>query len=232
MGIFISRLFDIITGLQKRRLIMLGLDAVGKTSILYRLSLGENVTTIPTIGFNVENVQFKKMDMTIWEVGGGEKIPPLWRHYCSDTDALIFVVDSHDRERLDMALGELYRLLRELPMDECHTVLIFLNKQDLPGAVTPSQALEKLAIDNQNPLKHRSWYLQACCAVSGEGIHAGLEWLYQTMKEHPKEVGCIENMEVDYVPPNTSHRQDHSNRNSLGSASPSSPVISTHAEKG
>ncbi|CAM9691631.1 unnamed protein product [Choristocarpus tenellus] len=189
MGIFISRLFDIITGLQERRLVMLGLDAAGKTSILYKLHLGENVHTIPTVGFNVEHVQYKKMDMTIWDIGGQDRIRPLWSHYFAGTDALIFVVDSQDHERLDEAWGELYRVLRDPAMDECRTVLIFLNKQDLPGAVTPSQALEKLAIDNQSPLKHRNWYLQACCAVSGEGVYDGLEWLSQTMKKHPKKLG-------------------------------------------
>ena len=71
-----------------------GLDAAGKTTILYKLKLGEVVTTIPTIGFNVETVHYKNITFTVWDVGGQDKIRPLWRHYYEDAQGLIFVVDS------------------------------------------------------------------------------------------------------------------------------------------
>ena len=66
---------------KKANILMLGLDSAGKTTILYKLKLDTLVTTIPTIGFNVESVKFKSLNMTIWDVGGQEKIRPLWRHY-------------------------------------------------------------------------------------------------------------------------------------------------------
>lgn len=56
---------------------MLGLDAAGKTTIVYKLKLGEIVTTIPTIGFNVETVEYKKIQFTMWDVGGQHRIRPL-----------------------------------------------------------------------------------------------------------------------------------------------------------
>ena len=71
-----------------------GLDAAGKTTILYKLKLGEVVTTIPTIGFNVETVEYKNISFTVWDVGGQDKIRPLWRHYYQNTQGIIFVVDS------------------------------------------------------------------------------------------------------------------------------------------
>merc|ERR1712126_464283 len=74
------------------RILMVGLDAAGKTTILYKLKLGEIVTTIPTIGFNVETVEYKNISFTVWDVGGQDKIRPLWRHYFQNTDGLIFVV--------------------------------------------------------------------------------------------------------------------------------------------
>jgi small GTP-binding protein len=80
---------------------MVSLDAAGKTTILYKLKLGEVVTTIPTIGFNVETVQVHGIDLTLWDVGGCDKMRPLWRHYFQNTQALIFVIDSNDSERLD-----------------------------------------------------------------------------------------------------------------------------------
>ena len=80
---------------------MVGLDGAGKTTILYKLKLGEVVSTVPTIGFNVESVRHNRLEMDVWDIGGQEKIRPLWRHYFQGTDAVIFVVDSLDEERLD-----------------------------------------------------------------------------------------------------------------------------------
>lgn len=90
---------------------LVGLDAAGKTTILYKLKLGEIVTTIPTIGFNVETVEYKNICFTVWDVGGQDKIRPLWRHYFQNTQGLIFVVDSNDRERITEAQDELQKMV-------------------------------------------------------------------------------------------------------------------------
>ncbi|CAN0372472.1 unnamed protein product [Hapterophycus canaliculatus] len=95
----------------------------------YKLHLNEVVTTIPTIGFNVERVEYKRMMMTIMDIGGQTKLRPLWRHYFENTDALIFVMDSSDHERFEEAREEMFHALRDPNMDACQTVLIFLNKQ-------------------------------------------------------------------------------------------------------
>lgn len=97
MGLTISSLFTRLFGKKQVRILMVGLDAAGKTTILYKLKLGEVVTTIPTIGFNVETVEYKNISFTVWDVGGQDKIRPLWRHYFQNTHGLIFVVDSNDR---------------------------------------------------------------------------------------------------------------------------------------
>jgi small GTP-binding protein len=73
---------------------MLGLDAAGKTTILYKLKLNQSVTTIPTVGFNVETVTYKNVKFNVWDVGGQDKIRPLWRHYYTGTQGLVFVIDS------------------------------------------------------------------------------------------------------------------------------------------
>ncbi len=85
---------------------MVSLDAAGKTTILYKLKLGEVITTIPTIGFNVETVQIKGIDLNIWDAGGCDKMRPLWRHYFQNTQAIIFVVDSNDIDRLDSTYSD------------------------------------------------------------------------------------------------------------------------------
>ena len=152
MGLTFSKLFDKLWGKKEMRILMVGLDAAGKTTILYKLKLGEIVTTIPTIGspsstrpvaratwtdtdnsqgFNVETVEYKNIQFTVWDVGGQDKIRPLWRHYFQNTQGIIFVVDSNDRDRVVEAREELQRMLNEDELRDA-LLLVFANKQDLP----------------------------------------------------------------------------------------------------
>ena len=138
MGLAFSGLWQRMFGKEERRILMVGLDAAGKTTILYKLKLGEIVTTIPTIGFNVETVEYKNINFTVWDVGGQDKIRPLWRHYYQNTQGLIFVVDSNDRDRIDDAKEELHRMLNEDELRDA-VVLVFANKQDLPQAMPAAE---------------------------------------------------------------------------------------------
>ncbi|XHG06832.1 hypothetical protein AWENTII_010010 [Aspergillus wentii] len=131
MGLTFSKIFDKLWGRKEMRILMVGLDAAGKTTILYKLKLGEIVTTIPTIGFNVETVEYKNIQFTVWDVGGQDKIRPLWRHYFQNTQGIIFVVDSNDRDRIVEAREELQRMLNEDELRDA-LLLVFANKQDLP----------------------------------------------------------------------------------------------------
>merc|ERR1712072_1495350 len=111
MGLLMSKVWERMISKSEMRILMVGLDAAGKTTILYKLKLGEVVTTIPTIGFNVETVEYKNISFTVWDVGGQDKIRPLWRHYYQNTQGIIFVVDSNDRDRIEDAREELVRML-------------------------------------------------------------------------------------------------------------------------
>jgi len=173
MGLTISSLLGRLFGKQQMRILMVGLDAAGKTTILYKLKLGEIVTTIPTIGFNVETVEYKNISFTVWDVGGQDKIRPLWRHYFQNTQGLIFVVDSNDKERVNESKEELHKMLEEDELrDAC--LLVFANKQDLPNAMAPGELTEKLGL---NSLRNRRWYIQSTCATQGTGLYEGLDWL-------------------------------------------------------
>jgi len=158
---------------------MVGLDAAGKTTVLYKLKLGEVVTTIPTIGFNVETVEYKNICFTVWDVGGQDKIRPLWRHYFTNTQGLIFVVDSNDSERVEEAKNELTRMLSEEELKDTK-ILIFANKQDLPNALSCAELTEKLGL---NELRGKEWYIQAACATEGKGLYEGLDWLSNTLSK-------------------------------------------------
>ena len=144
MGLAFSAFLDAFQA--RAKVLVLGLDNAGKTTLLYQLKLNESVTTIPTIGFNVETVTMGNVECTMWDVGGQDRIRTLWKHYYAGTDALIFVVDSSDVERLDEARIELSKLLAAEELRGA-ALLVFANKQDLPKAVGASAMAAALGID-------------------------------------------------------------------------------------
>ncbi|KAA8590205.1 ADP-ribosylation factor 5-like [Sander lucioperca] len=180
MGLTISSIFERIFGKKQMRILMVGLDAAGKTTILYKLKLGEIVTTIPTIGFNVETVEYKNISFTVWDVGGQDKIRPLWRHYFQNTQGLIFVVDSNDRERVAESAEELTKMLTEDELKDA-VLLVFANKQDLPNALTVSELTDKLGL---HALRNKTWHIQSTCATQGSGLYEGLDWLSKELSKN------------------------------------------------
>lgn len=180
MGLSISALFSRIFSTKRDvRLLMVGLDGAGKTTILYKLKLGEVVTTIPTIGFNVETLHYRNLSFVVWDVGGQDKIRPLWRHYFRNTDGLVYVVDASDRERLACAKEELHAILSDSEM-RAAVVLVMANKQDMPRALNVAQLVEALDL---RALGARPWHLQGTCAISGEGLYEGMDWLSRIVEE-------------------------------------------------
>ncbi|XP_056404799.1 uncharacterized protein LOC130296825 [Hyla sarda] len=185
MGLLLSTLQQTLmkfTGYEAR-ILMLGLDAAGKTTILYKLKLRETVTTIPTIGFNVETVEpMRNVTFTVWDVGGQDKIRALWNHYYKNTDGLIFVVDSADPTRFLEATSELSAILES---DEMRGVpfVVMANKQDLPGARRPGELAEELGL---RKMKGHQWHVQGCCATTGDGLIEGLEILSDLVKQFKK----------------------------------------------
>lgn len=173
----ISRWF----GKVPAKIAMVGLDAAGKTTVLYKLHLGEIVTTIPTIGFNVEKLEYKNLTMTIWDVGGQKRLRQLWHHYYEGLNAFIFVVDSTDRERFDEAANELELALQNDQLRGV-PVLVYANKQDMPSAANVSDIRQSLRLDK---LGSRAWYIQGCSALHGDGVFEGLDWLAERVRKGP-----------------------------------------------
>ena len=148
-------------------------------------------------GFNVETVEYKNISFTVWDVGGQDKIRPLWRHCAflsfvpdynrflkqvtdfQNTQGIIFVVDSNDRDRVGEARDELQRMLNEDELRDA-LLLVFANKQDLPNAMNAAEITDKLGLQ---ALRQRNWYIQATCATTGEGLYEGLEWLSTNLRK-------------------------------------------------
>merc|ERR1712187_896773 len=173
MGGAFTKIWQRMVGKTEMRILMAGLDAAGKTTILYKLKLGEVVTTIPTIGFNVESVEYKNINFTVWDIGGQDKIRKLWRYYYNNTQGVIFVVDSNDRDRMEEAREELMRMMSEEEMHDA-ALLVLANKQDLPNSMTAAEVAEKFGLQT---MRNQQWFIQSACATTGDGLYEGLDWL-------------------------------------------------------
>ncbi|ENN70840.1 hypothetical protein D910_07767 [Dendroctonus ponderosae] len=155
---------------KEMRILILGLDNAGKTTILKRFN-GEPIDTIsPTLGFNIKTLEHRGFKLNMWDVGGQKSLRSYWRNYFECTDGLIWVVDSADKRRLEDCMGELQALLQEEKLAGA-TLLIFANKQDLPGAFGLGQALDL------DKIKSHHWKIVSCSAVTGENLLDGIDWL-------------------------------------------------------
>ncbi|CAI0465690.1 unnamed protein product [Linum tenue] len=157
MGAFVSRFWFMLFPAKEYKIVVVGLDNAGKTTTLYKLHLGEVVTTHPTVGSNVEEVVYKNI------------------RFERGTHAIIAVIDSTDRARISIMKEELFRLLGHDELQQS-VVLVFANKQDLKDAMTPAEITDALSLHS---IKNQDWHIQACCALTGDGLYDGLGWIAQ-----------------------------------------------------
>jgi len=168
--------------------VMLGLDSAGKTTALYRLKFDQYVNSAPTIGFNCEKIRAlsgraKGTQFLVWDVGGQEKLRPLWKSYTRCTDAIVFVLDSVDVERMEEARMELIRTAKS-PDNSQVPILILANKQDLPGAKEPKEIEKHLGLHELG--NQHLFHVQPACAITGEGLDEGLDILYDMIHKRKK----------------------------------------------
>ncbi|KAG8136108.1 putative ADP-ribosylation factor-like protein [Naja naja] len=153
---------------KEAQIIMLGLDSSGKSTLLYKLKCNEVFLTEPTIGFNVEMIKTSKdMTLTIWDVGGQQKMRTAWDNYLEDMDCLVYVVDSSDKRHLEESKKELELILRHDNIKNV-PVVILANKQDLPGALSAEEITQRLNMKKH--CQNRNWYVQPCCSLTGDGL--------------------------------------------------------------
>jgi len=164
------------------RILLLGLDNAGKTTLLKVLASEDISHITPTQGFNIKSVQSKGFKLNVWDIGGQRRIRPYWKNYFENTDLLIYVIDSSDRKRFEETGEELTELLEEEKLAGV-PVLIFANKQDLLSAAKASDIAKEM---NLNSIRDREWQIQACSAVSGEGVKDGVEWMTKTCNKRKR----------------------------------------------
>mmetsp|Transcript_25307 Transcript_25307/g.60101 ORF Transcript_25307/g.60101 Transcript_25307/m.60101 type:complete len:185 (-) Transcript_25307:35-589(-) len=158
---------------REMRLLMVGLDNAGKTTVVKKFN-GEDIDEIsPTLGFNIKTMDYRGYKLNVWDVGGQKTLRSYWRNYFESTDGMIWVVDSADVRRLADCAEELQNLLHQEKLAGA-SLLVLANKQDLAGALAPEEIAKVLKIDGET---QRHCHIQACSAVTGEGLEAGVDWL-------------------------------------------------------
>ena len=173
MGFIFSKIIDFFSRSRNNfKIIILGIQNAGKTTILYRLSIGQLVKTTPTIGSNVEEISYNNVKLQAWDLGGQESTRSIWDVYFVNTDAIIYVVDSHD-ETYDESKTQFYKLLKNDALKNA-IILIYANKQDLPGAKSVGDIIQIYELDT---IKDHIWHIQPCSAQTGEGLITGMKWL-------------------------------------------------------
>lgn len=178
MGLLFSKLWSLF-GTEEHKIVMVGLDNAGKTTILYQFLMNEVVHTSPTIGSNVEEVVWRNIHFIMWDLGGQQSLRAAWSTYYTNTEFVIMVIDSTDRERLAVTREELYRMLSHEELSKA-SVLIYANKQDLKGSMTAAEISRQLDLTS---IKQQQWHIQSCCALTGEGLYQGLEWIVSRLKK-------------------------------------------------
>uniref|UniRef100_A0A6B2LJV1 ADP-ribosylation factor n=1 Tax=Arcella intermedia TaxID=1963864 RepID=A0A6B2LJV1_9EUKA len=175
---------------SERKILVFGLDAAGKTTLFYKLrpaSYQDNTAHFCSIGWYPEKMEIGNYKFISWDLGGQDRIAHLWKSFFPNTSALIFLIDCCDKERVEEAMQELYKMIRQEDLKHC-PLLIYANKQDLKGSLTPYQIALKLGL--KHPLLETKeatllscaihgvpWRIQPLVAITGTGAEPGLQWL-------------------------------------------------------
>ncbi|EQB45010.1 ADP-ribosylation factor-like protein 2 [Colletotrichum gloeosporioides] len=164
---------------KEMRILMLGLDNAGKTTIVKKI-MGEDVNTVsPTLGFIIKTIDYDGYKLNIWDVGGQKTLRSYWRNYFEKTDALIWVVDATDRLRIQDCMEELHGLLQEERLSGA-SLLVFANKTDVNGCMDEQEILDGLQLE---AIRTHRWHILRCSAMTGANLKEGLAWVVEDAKK-------------------------------------------------
>lgn len=171
-SVFYCNMSSLPKDIEEAKVLILGLEDSGKSKIFYKLVWGQDVETVPTTGFNVDTVTYKTIKFTFWDLSGNPNIVLLWPHYYDKVDGIVYVLDSRD-VKMEQVSENLNRVLSEESINRI-PLLVFANKRDLCDPINVPGISDKLGLHN---IINRNWFVQPTCALTGEGIYEGLDWL-------------------------------------------------------
>ena len=195
------------------KILLLGVDAVGKTKLLYKLKLNEDVMTIPTIGFNVETIPYKEKEIIMWDIGGGDKIKELWKHYFGTMKCIIFVIDISNKSRMEEYIETFKLLLNQHKEYRNIPILIFGNKFNGKIEFEPEELLQKVEVPPE-----LSPSILKGNVLTGEGLTDLLEYIYENIEFTEKEENNNNGEEVgDKVENNNNGDEENGKKNEKSS---------------
>ncbi|KAM9993073.1 hypothetical protein ACTFIY_010489 [Dictyostelium cf. discoideum] len=163
---------------KNTKILIIGLDGAGKSTLLSKLKLGGVISIIPSVGFNFETIGYINLKILIGSADPRYITRALWKHHYHDSNAIIFVIDSTDRDRIDQVKEEIDNLLIQQELYGI-PILIFANKQDIDNSMNTSEIVNSL---NLNSIEDRKWYIQLCSALKSHGLDEGLSWIVNLLK--------------------------------------------------
>lgn len=167
---------------EPETILILGIGAAGKTTILFRLKTGQVQNTQPTVGFVAENITIEGKEYLFWDLGGQDKMRPLWKHYFEGSSGVIFVVDSADTSQFQTAKEQIHEVAHAAQLKKV-PIAVFANKQDIEGAANA----ERIAAVLELPLIGRErCEIFETSALTGQGLNEGMKWLVQAIDKSKK----------------------------------------------
>ena len=137
------------------------------------------------LGLTVETLSpCRGVTLTVWDVGGQDKLRSLWHHYLQNLDGLVFVIDSTDHQRIALARAELIGIYQHDSMKNVPLV-VMVNKQDRPDALSADVVADQLGL---NKWTHSLYHVVPCCALNGDGITDGFIKLARLIRKKSKIV--------------------------------------------
>ena len=169
---------------EPKRVLILGLDGAGKTTLIYLLKYKKLITTLPTVGFNIEELEIaKKLKVRLWDVGGHFKVRQLWTHYYMTTTGIIYIVDASAKQRMQESKEEFYKILKHPDVKENIPVVIFVNKQELDDSLSTNEVIEYFELKKN--VTH-PWHVQGCSIHRQDGVWGGIEKLSNMIKQRKR----------------------------------------------
>lgn len=172
---------------QKARILVVGLDNSGKTTLINHLKPKKSNTleVTPTVGFQVEEFARNNIQFTVYDMSGQGRYRSLWESYYEDVQAVIFVIDSTDRLRIVVAKDELDHLLMHQKIQNSNIpILFFANKNDCAGAMGHVEVTDMLDLEK---IRQKPWQIKPSNALTGEGIPDGIDWLCNNIKRSSRK---------------------------------------------
>eukprot|EP00928_Gymnodinium_smaydae_P062992 TRINITY_DN46700_c0_g1_i1.p1 TRINITY_DN46700_c0_g1~~TRINITY_DN46700_c0_g1_i1.p1 ORF type:complete len:215 (+),score=59.14 TRINITY_DN46700_c0_g1_i1:92-646(+) len=184
MGLF-KRLFGGMAAKKQVRIVVVGLDNSGKTTVLNCLKPKKaSLETVPTVGFAMEEFAKHGVNFCAFDMSGQSRYRNLWEHYYGDVEGIIVVIDSTDKIRFVVAKDELQTMLKDPRLVEKKIpILILSNKMDLPTASPPTEIMQALELES---ITDRPWHIAGCDALKGDGVEEATKWLAEAMRNRDK----------------------------------------------